>query len=1263
MLVSMAENRRAVVAWSAGVSAVAAAFAAIIASRATTSLSRNAWFVACLVVALIAFAILLAAGVPDIISWLRERKDKPAQHSTLADAQLRDHFEPRARGILPSQVREGSYFTGRVKVLGELFSWLAQSDGADYRARVITGAPGSGKSAVLGRLIGLASPQLRSEWIGSGATGAQLKTALPPGLTATAVHARGLTVDEVAAQISDGLGIAETTAAGLLAALRTSWQPRPSMMVVVDAVDEAEKPYRLIVELLGPVASAASRTRLRLLIGTRRGGGDDLLQQFGLAAVILDLDTPGYLDIADIQEYVRRTLLAEGDAHATTPYRGQPAIAAAVAGAVAARAAPSFLVAQLTALSLTEAAQPIDTTAPGWMEAFPSTVGAAMELYLRDAYTGGPWLRDLLTALAWSQGDGLDDLQLWAAVASELGAAEYSERDVVRLLDSSAADLLHHTAHGDQVAHRLFHEALGEHLRLQSSRHHRPAETHRRLVDVLTAQLPRTPAGTPRWPEAAEYTRMYLPFHAARGQVLDPLLDDAGFLATADPARLLAALPAVTTDRGRLIALTVQRVGQQLLQASPGERACYLEMAARMAGDGRLVPGLAACAPQRPWSVLWAQWDPLDDGRLFGHYDTWVLAVGAVETPYGTVLVSAGEWAIRAWRLADGSPIPSGIPEPPSPISDMVAFSMADEVVVLTLHEGGELRRSALGAAGPPRTLALDRAGSGIWLIWYAGQPAVVTVSQSHVVEVLSAADGQSVGLVPISVAGGDVLTAGNAGGRWLLVAATEGTEHSTKEVVTWDLITGSPVGPPLRPIEHFPDKRRITIWQAGVTERDGKPAVLLGASAGGPVAVWDPVRGDLVEEPYYVGAGVFGVRHLSTPGGDLLCWGDSDGNLFIRVAGASELRRLAVHDSGVQAMTACQLDGDTVIVTGGRDGAVRAWKPGDAKPVPRSRYCLGLVVIPPTEHCQTLIASLNAAGSAQVLDADDGRILAELPGPEGSELRCIARLPGKTPAVVTADALNQLAVWRLPGGEPVQTWRLHADSTPKDIAVTGGNRPVLLAALPDGRLMFVDITTGQEVRPTLTCHDGPFAVVADQGREDHDLLRFITATADGRNPRLWTLAADQASSQELVVAQDPEAAIRADIWAAAFGHLSQQHIVAGAGTYSWLHIWDADDGKLLMRKQLEHAYQMALADVDIAEIAGRTIVLTGGYTCSLVLWPLDTGEEHHLWVGSPLTFIKSLPGDRAVVAGPRGIIAFQLTSRLPGKPSNTLAATPFPSP
>jgi hypothetical protein len=230
----------------------------------------------------------------------------------------------------------------------------------------------------------------------------------------------------------------------------------------------------------------------------------------------------------------------------------------------------------------------------------------------------------------------------------DAGNRQYSGHDALRLLDSSAADLLHRTDHRDRAAYRLFHEALGEHLRQHSSRYRPPAETQRRLAADLLAHVPPTRAGVPDWPRAAGYIRTFLPFHASQGEMLDTLLEDVGFLATADPARLLAALPAVTTDRGRLIARIVRRVGQQMLKASPGEQACYLEMAARMAGDGRLAADLAAFAPQRPWSVSWAEWDTLDDGRLLGHHDNWVLALSAVDTLHGTVLVSASAWAIRA---------------------------------------------------------------------------------------------------------------------------------------------------------------------------------------------------------------------------------------------------------------------------------------------------------------------------------------------------------------------------------------------------------------------------------------------------------------------------------------------------------------------------------------------------------------------------------------------------------------------------------------
>lgn len=84
----MADHRSAVVAWAAGVSAVAAAFAGIAASRATPLL-RNAWFITCLIVALIAFTLLLAAGLPDLLGWLGESKGGPDLPAGEGAAELR----------------------------------------------------------------------------------------------------------------------------------------------------------------------------------------------------------------------------------------------------------------------------------------------------------------------------------------------------------------------------------------------------------------------------------------------------------------------------------------------------------------------------------------------------------------------------------------------------------------------------------------------------------------------------------------------------------------------------------------------------------------------------------------------------------------------------------------------------------------------------------------------------------------------------------------------------------------------------------------------------------------------------------------------------------------------------------------------------------------------------------------------------------------------------------------------------------------------
>ncbi|WP_409236509.1 hypothetical protein [Streptomyces sp. PA5.6] len=1197
-------------------------------------------------VVLTALLIVCGFAVPPAVDRLRgraatrdEQERLRARTSDAAAAerteQLRGHFHPRGRGILPSIVREGSYFSGRVQVLRELVGWI-RGEGPDVeRARVVTGAPGSGKSAVLGRLVSLADPALREGPRATAPTG----TLPPAGAFAVAVHVRGRTADEAAATICRALTVDETTAGGLLAHLREEPGPRPAV-VVVDGVDEASDPYRLVVDLLEPLAAAAERTGIRLLVGTRRGGDDGLLRLFGASAIVLDLDAERYQDPRDVAEYVRRTLLAEPDPQVRTPYRARPAQAATVAAAVAARAGSSFLVAQLTALSLMASGEPLDPADPGRTEAFPATVGAAMDRYLRDV-PGGPWLRDLLMALAWARGDGFDDPRTWAAAATALGTAAYSEHDVTRLLlDTNAVDLLHRTDHGDRVSFRLFHEALGEHLRQIGARRRSPVEIQRDLTDVLLGQLPTSSGGgTERdWTDADPYTRLHLAHHAGEGRVLDRLLSEAGFLARAEPARLLAALPAARTEPGRRTARLVQRVGQQLLVAPEDERVCYLEMAARMTGDERLAQALAASAPERPWSVLWARWDALAESRMLGHHEDYVLALATVATPRGIVLVSASDWGVQAWYLADGEPMATGIREPASPITDMAAFRQGDGVVIVTLHEDGTLLRTAPDATHAQRVIARGRAAyGGVWSVRHAGGIAVVTVDSDRTIEVTSAEDGHRLASPRVVIGEEDrVLDVDHAGGRCIAVVAGPGGETTA-----WGLNDATPLGEPLRPAASLagwgPDMR---FWTASLAEREGQPLILLGAQTG-HVLAWEPVRGGVVGEPHRGDAGVF-VALFTGWNRDAWSWGDWNGDLFTRDA-QGEVRQLAAHDGGIQSLAQCELNGSTVIVTGGRDGSVRVWdNPAVGPPAP-ANSCRSVTsgVDAADRDC---VAAVRGDGSLVVLDAATGEVRAELPSEEGC--RTAATLPGDPHSFVTLDARRHLTLRRFPDARPARDMPV-TEADLGRVMPAQHERPVLLVPTKSGQLHFLDLATGEPVRAPLACHDGGFQVAA-LPEERRGTLRIITWSWQlPRDVRLWDVTTDEARHRELPRSArgDPDDPLYTS--KVAFGRSGDVPVAVAVGSYSRVLVWNTDDGSLVSDVHLERGHGMELLDVGVAHVAGKPLAVTGGHTCSVALWSLETRQEHHLRIGSVLWHTRFLPGQRILAAGPRGIMVLAVGPRL----------------
>jgi Trypsin-like peptidase domain/AAA ATPase domain len=148
------------------------------------------------------------------------------------------HWQPRARGVSSGSER-GFRFRGRSAALKAICDWLDR-DYLDRRALVVTGSPGAGKSAVLGRIVTTADPGTAA-----GLPSSDSIVRASPGSVACAVHAKGKTALEVAVEIARAASAVlpdriEDFAPALRAALAERGERR--FNVIIDALDEATAP-------------------------------------------------------------------------------------------------------------------------------------------------------------------------------------------------------------------------------------------------------------------------------------------------------------------------------------------------------------------------------------------------------------------------------------------------------------------------------------------------------------------------------------------------------------------------------------------------------------------------------------------------------------------------------------------------------------------------------------------------------------------------------------------------------------------------------------------------------------------------------------------------------------------------------------------------------------------------------------------------------------------------------------------------------------
>ena len=524
--------------------------------------------------------------------------------SGLAGLVLSDeaHWDPKARGA--EHITEvGWYFTGRHAALQQLVEFLVAKK-SDRRARVVTGGPGSGKSAVLARLVTCAHATTRKQMEASGALdGAPEDTLAPPGSIDVPIHARGQSIEQVASAIADACGFSDSDPTAVLKALATE-RPKP-LAVVVDALDEAQKPEELDEKFLRPLAELPT---VRLIVGSRMPREDT--PPLAERAEILNLDKPEYFDEGDIIEYVRRRLRRIDP---PSPYLNVPEdTVLQIAHAVAHKAQKSFLFARFVTRRLADAKQAIDTKRAGWDEQLPSDLSEAFEQDLKrfpDAQRRR--FQDLLVPLAYSKGRGLPH-DIWRRLASSIARSEFTDHDIGELKKIAGYYIIEDVEQ-ERSVYRLFHEEFAAYLRNET----RDLDIDGTIANALI-KIAAQGKRRPQWDHVNQpYILTYLAGHAANvNGLLDKLVVDPNYLIHADPSNLMAALEIQTpkppaSDRAQEFK-DVYLLGQHNLRRTqkPEERAAYLELTAHEQQASRATNAFRTLSHRNLWQPLWASTKP-----------------------------------------------------------------------------------------------------------------------------------------------------------------------------------------------------------------------------------------------------------------------------------------------------------------------------------------------------------------------------------------------------------------------------------------------------------------------------------------------------------------------------------------------------------------------------------------------------------------------------------------------------------------------------
>jgi len=875
------------------------------------------------------------------------------------------HWRSSARGV-SNEAQRGWRFQGRIRALERIVSWLDRLR-PDHKVLVVTGSPGAGKSAVLGRVVVTADSDVRAE-LPTDDTGVLASL----GLVDCAVYAKGKNALDVAKEIARAAcAEAPGEPADLAAKVRDALVGRGSRFnVIIDGLDEMSphEAREVIDHVVLALARNGADAGVQVVVGARRRDDHgDLLERFGPTADVLDLDNPEYFEQRDLAAYAQACLQMDGDDD--NPF-ADPTAAGSLASRIAQVSGKNFLIAALIAKSWSEHPESAD---PGQLTV-PQTVRSALERYLQPlasvtgVHTPVPELpayevvkvpaAQLLTALAFAESPGGLPTELWQLAVKELYRVNVAVEDLAEFTHSAAANFLVQTTETAAVGssdlattptYQLYHQALGETLL------HARADAHQRVNDerkLTNAFITFGRAGG--WQDAFGYLLRSLPAHASRAGLVDNLLTESTYLLYAD----LYSMIRVSGQSGSPFARMLRLTPRAFHEKSSAERAAMFSVTEAL---DQLGTTYQDGDRQAPYCARWAVTEPRTEHASFESHQGIVYSICTVNVDGRELLASGGSDAtVRLWDPQNG-----------------------EQIAVLDGHPGGS---SGPIATGVGALCAVTVDGRSL-LATGGGSDRTVRLQDPNTSQQVAVFDGHHGGWI-------HALCTVSVDGRELL-ASCDGHE----KVQLWDPRTGQQHSM----LDH---NGNVEVHSVCAVVLEGRDLLASGGKDGedGMVRLWDPCTGRQHSALQVHNGFVYAMATVKVDGRDLLAFGGHDGPVRLWDPRADRQHSLLDNHGSVDSLCAVTVDGRTMLASGGYDGPVRLWDPqnGEQFAMLGSHEGRAAALCAVTVDGRTMLASGGGT---------DGTV--RLWDPEGAgRRRAFDGHKGGVPAVcgVTVDGRNLLA-------------------------------------------------------------------------------------------------------------------------------------------------------------------------------------------------------------------------------------------------------------